>query len=246
MKGVILLAGRGHRLGPPIPKCLNLIGERTILQRQLSSLKRRGIDDLVCVVGYEAAKVETAARQSWTGALTFVENPRWQNTNTSYSLHLAFDHIDCDFVYLNGDVVFRPDLLDRLWTAEGDAALAVECKACGVEEVKVQVAEGRIVAIGKPLDPDLCLGEFIGIAVFRATMLDRFTEALRHLTQNLGSDNEYFEAALALIVDEVRLSPIDVTDIPCIEIDFPEDLDRARKHASTYDAPAGNDLTSIR
>ena len=239
MKAVILLAGRGHRLGQPIPKCLHLIGERTILQRQLSALKGRGIDDLVCVLGYEAAKVETAVRESWTGAVTFVANPRWQDTNTSYSLHLAFDYLDSDFFYLNGDVVFRPDLLDRLWDAEGDAALAVECKSCGVEEVKVQTTKGRIIAIGKALDPDLCLGEFVGIAVFRATMLEPFKEALRHLTQDLGSDNEHFEAALALIADQVRLAPIDVTDIPCIEIDFPDDLDRARKNASTFDASIG-------
>ncbi len=39
--------------------------------------------------------------------------------------------------------------------------------------------------------------------------------------------NEYFEYALNLLVKEEPFHYIDISDIPCIEIDFPEDLEEA-------------------
>ena len=60
MRAVILAAGRGHRLREVTgdrPKCLVRIGDQTLLQRQIQSLRRCGVDEIAVVAGHRAAEV---------------------------------------------------------------------------------------------------------------------------------------------------------------------------------------------
>ena len=217
MKGIILAAGKGKRLGASLPKCLQPIGAPTILQRQLNALAAVGTDQIVCVVGYEKQTVINAVRAAWPGKVTFVDNPDYESTNTSYSLYLARHLMDDDFFYLNADVVFRPDLLTRLITCTtGAASLGIIVKDCCAEEVKVIVESNRIVQISKQLPPAQCLGEFIGVALFRQSMAPPFRQALEQLIEQQQRKMDYFEAALDLITDQVNLTAVDITDIPAV------------------------------
>jgi len=185
-------------------------------------------------VGHEQGKVKKAAQRLWGGNIRFVENPRYEHSNTVYSLWLAIRYVNDDFFYINGDVVFRPDLLDRLAEEEGDGVLGVVGKHCGKEEVKVVVEDSRLVDIGKDISRERCFGEFIGVALFRESMLKLFNKSLHNLVEERGLVNEYFEAALAAITGKVVLRVADISDIPCIEIDFPKDLRWARRHSSDF------------
>lgn len=205
------------------------------MERQLDAIRRLDIEKLVCVVGYEKAMVKQVVRQLWDGLVLFIENPKYETTNTIYSLYLAIEHINEDFVYMNGDVVFRPDLVDRIVEQEGDGVLGIVGKRCGNEEVKVVVQDGRIIRIGKKLSPHKCCGEFIGIALFRKGMLDLLSESLQNIVEDRGLVDEYFEASLSEIKDKVFLRAADITDVPCIEIDFPEDLKQAQENSIEFD-----------
>src|SRR5438034_1235578 len=49
MKGIILAAGKGSRLNGTLgdkPKCLLRVGDRTLVERQIESLRASGIDDI--------------------------------------------------------------------------------------------------------------------------------------------------------------------------------------------------------
>ena len=236
MKGIILAAGKGQRLGSATPKCLHQIGAHTILQRQLNALHSAGATQIVCVVGYEQQTVMNAVNQAWPGKVTFVENPDYGSTNTSYSLYLARAQMDQDFFYMNADVVFRADLLTRLMDcASGDASLGIIAKDCCEEEVKVIVESDRIVEIGKHLAPEKCLGEFIGVALFRKSMSKPFCQALEELIEQKHRKNDYFEAALNLITAKTNMMAVNITSIPATEIDFRQDLDHALANHGTFD-----------
>ena len=43
-----------------------------------------------------------------------------------------------------------------------------------------------------------------------------------------GGENDYFEAAIHLLLDKTDVRFLDVSEYPCLEIDFKEDLDSAR------------------
>lgn len=234
MKALILVAGVSRRLFPLTeyrPKCLLEVAGKTILDHQLDALKAAGVREVCLVLGYRREQIrEHVERRHRDIEFTYRVNHHFFETNTAYSLWTAGEEfLDRDFYYLNGDVYFDPELIPRLENAPVTSAFAVEKKRCGEEEVKVVVdAAGRIQRIGKQLDPAECLGEFIGVARVSATITKAFYDALDKLAHAPEHRNAYFEAALDMIAAEAEQSVVDVTDIPCIEIDFPEDYDRAR------------------
>ena len=55
-----------------------------------------------------------------------------------------------------------------------------------------------------------------------------FSESLTNLI-NAGGKNDYFEAGIQPLLDKTDVYFIDVSKYPCLEIDFIEDLESARK-----------------
>lgn len=233
MKAVILAAGASHRLLPLTdsqPKCLIEIGEKSLLEYQLDVLDRYGIKEAAVVVGYRKEQIkERFVSQYKSVALSYIENPIYATTNTIYSLYLARDYfLNNDFLYFNADVLFHHSLIQRLLASPRETALGVEVKPCGEEEVKVIVSENqRIIRIGKKIDIGRSLGEFIGIAKFGAAMTSDFATSLRAVIDE-GQQMSFFETAVNRILDQYAMYAIDISDIPVIEIDFPEDLNKAR------------------
>jgi choline kinase len=234
MRAIILAAGRGKRLEPSgwsRPKCLLPVGGTTLLDNMLDALLARGVKDLVLVVGYrqEEIRAHIAARGLKP---TWVENPEYESTNTINSLWRARGSMDADFLYFNADVLFPAEVLDRLMAAPG-SRLAVDRKKCGEEEVKVVLdADGRVRHIGKALGPSLCAGEFIGIAQFARADNADFVAALRRRNVERGEVKLFFEAAVDDLLETHAMQAVDVTDLASIEIDFPEDLEAARRLAA--------------
>jgi L-glutamine-phosphate cytidylyltransferase len=155
--------------------------------------------------------------------LLFVYNPRYDQTNTSQSLLCALDHIeDEDVLFINGDVVFDPRIVPALLACP-DSCVAVISSRVAEEEVKFSVdAQGRINAISKIVTEPL--GEAIGINLIRARDLALFKSCLRRC-----ADNDYFERGMEFgLAAGLVLRPVDVTEFPCIEIDFADDLKRAK------------------
>lgn len=236
MKAVILAAGRGVRLessGWSDPKCLLPVRGTTVLDNMLDALLAHGVREFVVVVGYRQELVRAHFAKRGLAA-TWVENPDFASTNTINSLWRCAEHLDDDFLYFNADVLFHPDIVGRLLAGTGNR-LAIDGKACGEEEVKVVVDEaGRVRRIGKALDPADCRGEFIGVGRFDRATNPAFVEALRRHNEELGNVNLFFEAAIDDILDEVEMVDVDVSDLPCIEIDFPEDYDEAKRDVSSF------------
>lgn len=235
MRAVILAAGRGQRLQPSgwrDPKCLLPVGGKSLLDNMLDALADNGVRDVVLVVGYR----QESLRRHLEGRhgdfdFTCVENPDYPSTSTIHSLWLCRDLLDEDFLYLNGDVYFHPEVVSRLLAEEGNR-LAVDGKRCADEEVKVVLdGDARIERLGKMLDPAECDGEFLGIARFAAKGLPPFWKALERHNEELGNRHLIFEVALDEVLDAVPSYAVDVSDLPAVEIDFPADWEVAKRLA---------------
>src|SRR5215204_5224350 len=153
MKGIILAAGKGSRLNGTIgdkPKCLLRVGGKTLVERQIDAFRRVGIDDIVMVVGCQAE----AVRRTCGERITYIENTRFAQTNSLYSLWLARPLLYNGFVVMNCDVLLHPQLLDDLLTSRHEDALLVayqddDQSPLGEEEMKVRTRRGRVVDISK-------------------------------------------------------------------------------------------------
>ena len=231
MRAIILAAGKGGRLKGAIgdlPKCLAPMGDRTLLDYQLKGIRSLGVRDVVLVLGYEMDRVIERLPSYWDINFTVVKNTDYETTNTAYSLWMARHGMTDDFLYLNGDVLFHPEVLRRLVRAYEPNTLAVERKPCGEEEVKVLLDGARIREIGKDIPPKAACGEFVGLAKFSKEIGPAFSRALEGIIDG-GSKMAYFESALNGIAPTEPLTAVDITDLPCVEIDFPEDLKHAQE-----------------
>jgi len=233
MKAIILNAGEGRRLRPLTiskPKCLLKLNKVTILEHQLTNIAKSGIKEVIMVVGYHANQIiEKVKEMSLNLKFKFIFNPIYYKTNTVYSLWLARDFFkECDFLYFNGDVVFHKDILERLLGAHYDTCVAVKRTAVGEEEVKVILKSEIVKGIGKEIDWAKASGEFIGIARFSKSFNSLFIDKLKEVV-NQGMINEFFEVALNRTLKSYNVYAVDVSDLPCIEVDTYEDFNVAKR-----------------
>ncbi len=219
MRVIILAAGKGRRLGLGLPKCLTPIVEGyTILDLQLHHLHRL-VEQVTVVVGHREELVRRLYPECH-----FVSNAEYETTNTAFSLALALEHAgEEDVLWVNGDVVFDPQVLDRI-VARGKSALATKRCNTGDEEVKYRAdTDGRLTAVSKGLTDGL--GEAVGVNIVRSADLAPFRQALRECGRE-----DYFERGVEkALARGAAFYAADVTDLSCIEIDFPEDLRAARR-----------------
>lgn len=210
------------------PKCLLEVAGQTLLDHALSALNLAGMSDVVIVVGYRRELIERAVAPHPI-APRFVVNDDFSTTNTIHSLWLAREYMDRNLLYFNADVLFDPTLPARLIEHTG-SVLAVEHKRCGEEEVKVLVdANARVCGIGKDLPPGGCVGEFIGVAKFDRSICPDFRSILDHYNERLHHRYLFFEAALNDLLDTHVVTAMPLDELRAIEIDTPEDYERAQR-----------------
>ena len=223
---VILAAGMGTRLGSSAPKPLTTLAEgRTIMAQQVDNIHAAfGADARIAiVVGFKLDLIMEAQPEA-----VFVYNERYDRTNTNRSLLKALRaSSDGGVVWMNGDVVFDPALLDRLREhIDADrSVIAVNTAAVAEEEVKYTVdGRGFVDSLSKTVAGGL--GEAVGINFVsgrdKAALIARLIEC---------DDQDYFERGIELAIehDGIEVLPVDISDLFAVEVDFEEDLDRANR-----------------
>jgi L-glutamine-phosphate cytidylyltransferase len=230
MRGIILAAGKGSRLNGTAgesPKCLVKAGGVTLVERQIETLRGAGIEDITVVVGCQADRVRRVCGKN----VSYIENTRYAETNSMYSLWMARALLYRGFVVLNCDVVFHPVLLGDLLTSRHENALLLAYREAeqapfGDEEMKVKVRCGRVTDMSKAMDPAEADGENLGIVKFGprgaaalVSIMDRLVEA--------GGLRDWAPRAFAEFARSHSLHAIGTRGLPWIEIDFPEDYERA-------------------
>jgi choline kinase len=243
MRGIILAAGKGSRLNGTAkesPKCLVEAGGVTLVERQIRALRSAGIEDITVVVGCQAERVRRACGHR----VTYVENARYAQTNSMYSLWMARPLLYEGFVVLNCDVVFHPVLLDDLLSARHENALLLAYREAnqplfGEEEMKVKVRCGRVVDMSKAMDPAEADGENLGIVKFGREGAAALVDIMDRLIA-AGGLRDWAPRAFAEFARTRPLHVIGTRGFPWIEIDFPEDYERAvREILPEIEADAG-------
>ena len=226
MKIIILAAGAGSRLKDhDLPKTLvTLVDGKSILQHQLDAIQKfTHLENVLIVVGYRKEKII----QQFPDIKT-VENLNYAQENTSKSLFKGLSNIDEDVIWINGDVVFHPEVFEKTVLFH-DNAVVVNRAEVGVEEVKYRSdSNGNIIEIAKNVTK--AEGEAIGINRIQQKDLDIFRKNLEKC-----QDDDYFEQGIQYCIEEgVSFHSITIPNDQCVEVDFPEDLIRANQLISKY------------
>lgn len=246
-QAIILAAGRGQRLGDyaeAIPKCLLQVGGRSLLDHQLDMLADVGIEDICIVAGYQRHSVERACNQR----AQVIVNPDWATTNSLYSLSLAGNWVNRDVVVLNGDVLVDTRVLSRLMDQMSSCFAYDSSSGSEAEHMKVELLNGVLLSMSKDLDIARVQGENVGILYFAAR---EARQLFVHADTLIGSGgrSHWLARAVQELARESALAGVDIRDIPWIEIDYHEDLERARNHTwplilQSTALPSGNTAKS--
>jgi L-glutamine-phosphate cytidylyltransferase len=229
MKALILAAGPGSRLLPLTlerPKCLVTIAGHAILDYQIAALVDAGIHEIGIVVGYlpELIKSHVADVKS---RITFIENPDYASTSSSYSLWLARDFIRDGFIHLNSDLVFDPRLLRTLLKSPDSNAVIVDRRIdVGSDMMKARMDDRRILEMSKRLEPRLAAAEVVGPAKFDAAGARRIAAYLDEQISR-GQRNRWAYDVFGSLAGELDFCGVDHPGCFWAEVDTSQDARRA-------------------
>jgi choline kinase len=238
MEAIMLAAGIGARLSQNdenyLPKCLLQFDGQSLLARHINILKTAEIKKLTLVVGYreEDIKAELAA----IDAKDFVEtitNPDFRD-GSIVSLFCAAKVMrsGTEILFMDADVLYHPNLIQRLATPNENSHILYDTDyEPGDEPVMLCLVNGEIVEFRKNINIDSDIrGEWPGFVKWSSAAASQIADIIDDILVK-GSTQQPYEDAFREYMLSAKAASIqcdDITGLPWIEIDFPEDLKRAR------------------
>jgi choline kinase len=136
--------------------------------------------------------------------------------------------MDEDVVFMDADVLYAPTILARLLHSPFPTALLMDDTVKQTsEECMIAAKAGRVLALSKTLPPTYDeAGEGVGFLKVQKSDIPALLQSVQAHVEAGTLDMEY-EDALQGFFNEVPVGYEKIGGIPWIEIDFPEDIDRA-------------------
>jgi choline kinase len=239
MRAIILAAGRGVRLQLPedaqLPKCLLRFDGMTLLERHLRMLKSAGIEDVVLAVGFRHELVAAElSHLRWTPEPEMVFNMKFE-LGSVLTVHSAADALrrGGDILLMDADVLYDERILAALLAGSRpvNRLLIDRNFQAGDEPVKLCLQAGVPIELRKQLAAGLefdTIGESVGFFRFDQTAARRLAVLIAGYIDSGRAHLPHEEAVRDLLKERSEVFDVaDVTGLPWIEIDFPNDVERA-------------------
>jgi choline kinase len=240
MHAIILAAGRGNRLAEfnpdGRPKCLLEFGGRSLLARQLDSLFRFGVRRATLVLGYEADLIiDHVSTLSSRPEVAFVYNPAFIQGSV-LSLLAAQEVMTSGetVLVLDADVLFHPQIMQTLIESPHQNCFLIDQDfIAGDEPVKIAIHQGKLVEFRKAPPAELVfdtLGESVGFFKFNGEIATKIAQVCANYRTEGLLDAPHEEALRDVLLALPSVFACeDVSGLPWLEVDFPEDVERAVK-----------------
>ena len=239
MKAIILAAGIGKRLGPTSenkPKCLLKFGGISLLQRHLQNLMKFSVSEIVIVYGYQKDLIDVEISQFNSEIpLTTIYNPDYtRGSVVSLWCAIKFLKGGTDIILMDADVLYDPRILQRLIQSENKNSFLLDREfEPGDEPVKLCIRNDKIIEFRKEIDQELEFddqGESVGFFRFTPEIAGKLGDRAQQYINNGRHEEPYEESIRDLLLSEQDSFAFeDITGLPWVEIDFPEDLERANR-----------------
>jgi L-glutamine-phosphate cytidylyltransferase len=170
-KTLIVAAGLGSRLKDHTentPKCMLDFGGKTLLQRQLLSYKKSGVDDISLIRGYKKNKI------NYKG-IKYFDNNDYKDNNILNSIFYGEEVINGNIIISYSDILFEPFVVKRAMESDHDISVIVDVdwrdyyinrKDHPLSEAENVIfnSNNEVVKIGKiASEKEEVHGEFIGM-----------------------------------------------------------------------------------
>lgn len=233
-----MAGGQSSRLRPLtkyMPKCMlkvNIHEDITIIDTQIIMLMHFGIKEVVVITGFGASILEKHLEKYKNKIdIKLVHNKKYKETYPAYAFWLTKKYLDDTFVYLNGDVVFHPEILKSIIKSKKDSITAIKKIDWDKEEVNVITnKKSEVLEIGKHISKDLSCGEFVGVTKIGKIFGNKFVMALDYF-ESREERKRFAVDAINLAIQNWngKLYGEDITKWPVVEIDTLKDYNEAKR-----------------
>lgn len=231
-KAIILSAGQGSRLLPVtanLPKCLIGFWGKTLIEWQIDALVQNGVTDITVVTGFRTEQVEAALADIRGAAIRTLFNPFFQVADNLGSCWIAREAMAGDFIVLNGDTLVSPEIVARLIAnASSPITVTVDVKdGYDADDMKVNRAGDRLVAIGKRLTPEESNAESIGMLAFKGQGGAIFRDKVEEMMRTPEGVTLWYLRAINEIAPSGSVGTVSIKGMDWAEVDFPHDIEIA-------------------
>jgi L-glutamine-phosphate cytidylyltransferase len=229
------------------PKCYAEVAGRRLLEWALDAFRANGLSRIVFIGGYQIGKV----REDYP-EFEFRHNADWEHNNILASLFCAEDVMDEPFLCCYSDVLFTPDIVDRLSASDADCALGVDTEWLiryeertdhpPTDAEKVIVSGSSVRSIHRDIPTAEAHGEYIGLAKFSGAGAERLRRHYHRCREEFAGrpwrEAKIFEKAYKILLFQEmieageRFTPV-TTPGGYIEVDTQQDFEYARRHWTT-------------
>lgn len=122
MNVIITAAGMGTRLGKytqDLPKCMLRFKGKTLLERQIETLRACGLTDISVVRGYQAEKIAIPD-------VRYYQNDDFANTNVVESVFCAEQELKGDTLIAYSDIIYEPNVIKTIINSPADIGVTVD------------------------------------------------------------------------------------------------------------------------
>jgi choline kinase len=234
MKAIHLAAGQGTRLRPLTndkPKPLVELDGKSLLERNVETLRRAGVDDQLVITGYKAERIEELGYET-------IRNEEYATTEMVYSLFSAVESFptDSDLVISYGDILYDESVVEALLEADAPLSVVVDREWQELwnrrferplsDAETLRTNNSRIVQIGsKPSGYDDIEAQYIGLVRVRKDYVGRFESAYDALDQESIQMTSFIQH---LINEGWHIEPVAI-DARWLEVDTLADLELYRE-----------------
>lgn len=230
MKAIILSAGQGRRLMPltsNLAKCCLPLHGLSILEWQLSQIKKCDIDEVIVVTGFASEVVDTIVAGVSGLNVRTLHNPMYAHTDNLGTCWEARFEMEEPFVLMNGDTLFEAKVLQRLLSYDNDflITLATDSKPhFDLDDMKIITDGERLLKVSKQLDISLVSGESIGLMVFKHKGAEAFTNKLEEMMDKADALKLWYLSAIDQLASEGIVGTCPIDGLSWCEVDDAADF----------------------
>ncbi|OIQ18380.1 MAG: hypothetical protein BM556_08960 [Bacteriovorax sp. MedPE-SWde] len=231
MKGIILAAGRGSRMGSltdNLPKCRTEFLGKELIDWQLLALKEAGINEIAIITGY--------LKETFEYQVTYFNNNRWSETNMVMTLMEAEEWLSKDECIVSySDICFSSRPIRKLMKDKSDFAISYDPDWYNLWKVRMDDplsdaetfkldTDSNIIEIGQKTD-DLndIRGQFMGLIKVTPTSFKDITKLLEERTQQERDKFDFTSLLNEMIKNNCKVRAVEIDD-QWYEVDTEDDL----------------------
>ena len=247
MKAIFIAAGVGLRLKnitKDLPKPLVDVNGKSIIERQISLLRKNNVNDIIVVTGYKKEKFTFKN-------IKYIHNPNFREQEQTGSLMVARSEIVGDILIMFGDILFEETILQQMLNSKCDIVIAIDKNweksyeerpdNPKSEADKVLIKDDKVIQISakniKINNNDNDVGELLGLMKLSPKGSKILIEQYKKLeNSHVGKFHDapsFKKAKFVDILQELLSLGIIITPVSIIgkwcEIDTKHDLEIAKK-----------------